>query len=784
MKRGSAAFVCTLVALAVALFLLVPSAAHADPMACNLSAYKRVAGLVAVNTDNTLTLTWDGDRNQELRLRFGLTGGTPTIQDLAIRRNGGMWATLATNVTPELRVISGVRRISNQQLTPLRGLGVNLTSAIIDQYRWEPFWDAPLDLDSPVGRGGNPPPGDGVANSPGLPRKAEEIKHALAVYRVTSCEVRTNGARLEIAFPGVRVGVFGGTLQYSIFRGTNLIQQDLLATTNEPWVAYKYDAGLKGFTTGNASRVVWRDTASRWHESRLDDVRNGQEVVLEAGNRLVVAQRGASGSIAVFPPPHTFFWAREIAINLGYNWYRRDSDRSHSIGIRQATQEHESENPANFALYSARPGTTQRMTMFVYPSADPAPATFESALAFTHGDRYKPMPGYQVMNHHYHMDLGQRLGQAGNLDAEIPDLVALKALGINIVSQIDSITGGGGSAPVGAVYPGAAPVGARGANPGAAAPAAGGAGSGRGGDPLQTRYNSIEGAKRHSDSTFLVLPSQEFYGSPLGGHTDLLFSHPVYWLNGRQPGEPLVDQDPRYGKVYRIGGADDLMTMVRQENVLVNMPHPRTKGSTGYPDSIRDLPFFSDPRYQGIGFRWGMGLDLSERRLCEYRCQPLIDDMNNWVADRPIPPKYFLSISEVRHQQPGDEIYSSSPVTYVKLDALPRTEDHSPIIQALMRGDSFVTSGEVLIPSWSVTGTGSQRTIVADVEWTFPLDFVEVIFGDGTSSDRQIISTSELPAMGRKRFEIPFSAAGRKWVRFSAWDTAGNGAMGQPVKIR
>ena len=86
------------------------------------------------------------------------------------------------------------------------------------------------------------------------------------------------------------------------------------------------------------------------------------------------------------------------------------------------------------------------------------------------------------------------------------------------------------------------------------------------------------------------------------------------------------------------------MEMAKRENVLINMPHPRTKGSTGYPDAVKHLPFFSDPQYHGIGFRWGMGLDRSEQRLCEYRCQPLIDDMNNWIADTPIPPK----------QHPGD----------------------------------------------------------------------------------------------------------------------------------
>ena len=789
---------------AIALVVLgFTTGAWADPLTCDLTGYKAAAELTANLTNNALTVAWIGDRGQELRMRFAVVAGTPTIEELAVRKRGGAWSTLAANVTPDFRVISGLRRMSNQQMAPLRGLGVELTPEIVDKYRWEPFWDAPLDVSEPSGRGGNPPPAAGIANQPGLPRKPDEIKRAAAVYRTTGCEVRTNGARLEIAFPGVQLGVFAGTLQYSIFRGSNLIQQEILAKTNEPWVAYKYHAGLKGLSTGNGSRVVWRDIASNWQDYRFGGVKNDDEVPLATTGRIVVAERGAGGSIAAFPPPHNFFWAREIAINLGYNFYRKDSDNTFSFGVRQADHEHESENQANFALYSARPGSLQHMTVFLFPSADPAPATYDAALAFTHGDHYKPVGGYQVMNHHYHMDLGQRLGAAGSLDADIPDLVALKALGINIVSQIDSVGGGAEGTPPGALYPGGRPVaatvpppasaapagrgapgnlppGGRGAGPGAGAAA--GAGRGRG-DELQIRYNSIEGARRHSDANFLVMPSQEYYGSPLGGHTDLLFSHPVYWTAGRSSGQPLVDEHPKYAKVYHIGTADDLMEMARREDVLITMPHPRTKGSTGYPDSVKDLPFFSDPHYQGVGFRWGMGLDRSEERLCDYRCQPLLDDMSNWVADKPIAPKYLLSISEVRHQQPGDEIYSSSPVTYVKLDRTPGPDESQQVIQALMRGDSFVTSGEVLMPKFAVTGSGGRRTVVADLEWTFPLNFVEVVSGDGKATSRQVISATDLAPMGSKHFEIPFDATGKKWVRLAAWDTAGNGAMSQPVKL-
>src|SRR6185437_2679693 len=204
-------------------------------------------------------------------------------------------------------------------------------------------------------------------------------------------------------------------------------------------VAYKYDAGLKGLAIQSGSRAAWRDIANSWQSYFFGGAANQAEVPVRASNRVLLVERDKAGTIAAFPPPHTFFWAREVATNLGYNYYRKDSDTAFSIGVRQAEKEETPEYEQNFALYSARPGTTQRMAVYLYPSAEPAQATLDAVLAFTHGDKYKPLPGYQVMNHHYHMDLGQRLIRAGSLDADIPDLDALRSLGINIVSQVDSV---------------------------------------------------------------------------------------------------------------------------------------------------------------------------------------------------------------------------------------------------------------------------------------------------------------------------------------------------------
>ena len=125
-----------------------------------------------------------------------------------------------------------------------------------------------------------------------------------------------------------------------------------------------------------------------------------------------------------------------------------------------------------------------------------------------------------------------------------------------------------------------------------------------------------------------------------------------------------------------------------------------------------------------------------------------------------------------------------SPVNYLKIDKLPTVDDMSPIIDAMKRGDYFVTSGEVLISV--VRGRGHRRSSGPSLRSSngrYPLDFVEVVWGDGKKTDRQIISTTDLPAFGKKKFQIPFNAAGKKWVRFAAWDVATNGAFVQPIRL-
>ena len=69
-----------------------------------------------------------------------------------------------------------------------------------------------------------------------------------------------------------------------------------------------------------------------------------------------------------------------------------------------------------------------------------------------------------------------------------------------------------------------------------------------------------------------------------------------------------------------------------------------------------------------------------------------------------------------------------------------------------------------------IEGTGLHRFYTADVEWTFPPEFAELVWGDGKTSDREVVVMNQMAPLSNHRFRIPFDVAGKKWVRFAVWD--------------
>lgn len=738
--RATAGLVAAVIAFATA------TRAGADPLNCDLTQYKPSAGLTAAATDDVLTAEWRGDHGADLRIRFTIANGQPVIRDLAIRSAGGRWTLLGESLAPEYRVVTGVRRMTNQQADPLRPAGVELTPDVIAKNRWYAFWDAPLYIPPPAPAGQKP----STSRVLGPPRTPSEIRRANASFKTSSCSVKTDGASLEVNFPGLTMGIFSGDLRFTVYRGTNLFRMDAVASTREEWVAYKYEAGLSGLSTELTPRLVWRDTGGHPQQYAFGAVKNETIVPVKAANRVLIAE-GRAGSLAVFPSPHTFFFTREIDTNLGYVWYRKDDANRFGLGIRQADGEEVRQYVENFALFNGPPGTLQHMGVYVYASPDAAPATRASVLAFTHDDTFKPIPGYKTMVNHFHLRFTERVRVSGSFDTPTQDLAAMKALGLNIVGLSD-FHGDLHANDAGPVR-------------------------------LEDQKDYREATRRASDMDFLVTPWEE-PSAYFGGHYNIMFPRNVYWSKVRQPGQPFTEDDPSYGKVYHTGSAEDVQNMMDAEGAYWYHAHPRTKGTTGYPDLIFDKPWTKNDRYLGVAFKPGMGMDLSERRLCEWRCFDAADTMNNLYAHTGLQPKYVIADIDTYQKGPEDDLYPNFPVNYLKLERTPGPDDDwSPVLAALRKGDFFVTTGEILIPRYSVDGSGDRRIVSADVEWTFPLSFVEVVWGDGSTIDRQIISATDLPPFGTRHFAIPFDAKGKAWVRFAVWDSAGNGAFVQPVWV-
>ncbi len=335
-------------------------------------------------------------------------------------------------------------------------------------------------------------------------------------------------------------------------------------------------------------------------------------------------------------------------------WQRRSQESRHDLN--------------NFALYNAPPGTWQHMPVYFYLGASDGQATQRSVIAFTHEDQYKPLAGYKVLVSHFHMHFNEQLSDAGTIDLQPSWLQVFRGLGINMVILADFHSDSHPNDP----------------------------------GPIRFKEQKVyfEGCQRFSDRNFLLIPGEE-PDANLGGHYMFVFPHPLFWSHAPGAGQTFEEQDPEYGEVYHSSSAKDELDLLQKENGYMWQTHPRTKGSAGYPDAVRNKEHFLSDRFLGGSYQ-SLPVDQSQKRLCEERCLGLLNDMNNWA-----PPKYMIAEGDTYMKYPDDETYPELLVNYVKLDRVPDfDEGWSSLLKAMRAGEFFVTSGEVLIPNSSVEGSG------------------------------------------------------------------------------
>lgn len=679
----------------------------------DLSGFETTDHFSARTEGENLRLTWRISDEERGALVLNLKSGQPLIEAIGVGPAGGELRPILERVDPAVMLTVGHR-------DPDHPGG------------WVAFFD-------------NPP-------------RREYRTHILAIQKR---DVRVTGEahRTVVSVGDATAGPFRGRYQFTLYRGSPLVFAEAVVKTEEDHRAYIYDAGLNAPRRGWHS-MAWVDPEGEFQRVEADLNRVAGPVQVQGR---ALAAEGDAGTVVVFPPPHQYFYPLDFATNFGFAWFGSSGSewlRGYGFGVRQPPEGDKRWVP----WINAPPGTEQRLGLFYLVSADDAGEALREVTRYTHGDRYKELPGHRTFTSHYHvehaLELTRKRATAGSADL-IPDELRVpgfvrtfKQRGIDIVHLAEFHVGATPRLPAAERLP-----------------------------LLKTLH---EEAARLSDDGLLVLPGEE-PNVHLGGHWLSLFPRPVYWVLNRAPGEPFAEQVPGYGKVYRVGSAADVLRLMEEENGLMWTAHARIKGSRAFPDAYVDSTFFRSDHYLGAAWK-AMPADLSLPRL-----GPRVLDLQDDLSNRGLR-KHILGEVDIFRVEPEMETWGHMNVNYLRLDRVPRFEDGwQPVLDALRGGRFFVSTGEVLIPEFTVGGrksgeeltrpAGGATELRARLEWTFPLEFAEVISGDGERVYRQRIELDDTDAFGSREIRVPVDLADRTWMRFEVWDVARNGAFTPPVWI-
>ncbi len=570
-----------------------------------------------------------------------------------------------------------------------------------------------------------------------------------------SVVVRSLGRRCTVDLGGLEGQFFSGKLRFTLYAGCDLIHVRAVVQTQKHARALLYHAGLTCEPVGKT--VSWIGLDDKAH--RVDAT--ARPATPQKVRHRTIALETKTGAVAVFPPPHRYFYPLDEAYNLGFTWWGEgfmDHVSDFGIGIRQDLKGDRRWVP----WFNAPPGTKQELGIFWLASRDRGNRLFDRVKAYTHGDRFPELPGHKTFTSHYHIEHTTRLIEERTKSKSTgvppalkkPDFIdVFKKAGVQIVhlAEFHNRLGRLRRDPE---------------------------------DALLLLKTLHEECARLSDDNFLLLPGEE-PNVHLGGHWISFFPHPVMWVLNRSKNQPFTEDHPQFGRVYHVGSPQDILKLMELEGGLMWAAHPRIKSSTGYPDLHRDKPFFKSDRYLGGAWK-AMPADLSKPRM-GWRVLDLLDDTSNWGAN-----KYIVGEVDIFQVDRTTEFYAHANVNYLRLDNIPRFGDGwAPILKTLRDGAFFISTGEVLMPRFTVGKKSSGEMLKLDASgraklearltWTFPMAFAEVAMGDGKRVHRKQISLTETGAFGKQTLKTTLDLTGKSWVRLEAWDVAANGVISQPI---
>src|SRR4051812_43086816 len=240
----------------LAIFIVLSAAEAWGKVAVDFSQYKADCAVKVAQEKAGLVVRWNTGRG-ETAVTFSLENGSPLFEKFEV--NG---KTLASKVDPQFIMTTGSRKgqPDNRHI----------------------FFDKPA---------------------------SRATQRHVAKLELADVKVQSNGQRVTLSFAGLSAGPFGGSLLVHLYDASPLVHIEAAMKIDQPDVAYIYDALL----LGEFKTIIWKDLSDRF----VRQAPAGEMKAVAVRLRTIMAEQEA-GTIAVFPPPHAWFFPRDRTDNLKF----------------------------------------------------------------------------------------------------------------------------------------------------------------------------------------------------------------------------------------------------------------------------------------------------------------------------------------------------------------------------------------------------------------------------------------------------------------------------------
>ena len=548
--------------------------------------------------------------------------------------------------------------------------------------------------------------------------------------------------RARLTFAEMEAGPLRGSLEYTFYAGTNFFTEAFRLRTKKKLVVERIEHGWRTFRIGSDntfSSVHWHDAIEGKDETYLF-ASEGRRMDLDHERHRFVYLAPADESLGLGMMLPSHYW------HEGHPFFEDRNDWTGLVGcvlyrIRSGV------GPIRFER-----GVEKRLLTLYYVGTEGVAEDTRRIRAFTNEETYRKLDGYKVMMQHLHTHPETQEGTP-----QLPGCEAyLKAFGIDVGfwAEHDCYM--------------------------------------KDSDWELYQYQ----AETISDEEFLAVPGIEIsttegceqVGGTLPGHGNYITPDPVLHRGSR-----YTEWHSESERIPEDGCLDAVAAKVVREGGVMWRNHNGDLDAARLIEGwTQDLKLFEiNSRYE---------FHYKRERANKFDENFAEEIFNRYDALLNAGYRVYLIGGTDFHGAKGYPknsplFFQTGIVNYVRMSEL----SIEALIDSLEAGRLFLTTGEILVTHYSLSGTEvgedfseaqgqdsfttgdqSEQSVMVGLSWTFPLREVRVYTDAGLSAR---IEPEENRAFGEDRFFIPLNVTDRRWVRVEIRDIANNHAFTQPIFI-